>query len=122
MSKIKVSILGASGYTGCELIRFLSAHPEAEIVHLTAERHAGKLISDVFPHLKDKLDLELVPLDVKRIPKSIDFIFAALPHGTSAEVIDKLYKRMLKLLILERISGLAMKNIVNGTGNIVALS
>ena len=62
MDRKKVAILGASGYTGSELIRFLLPHPNVEITHLTAEKHAGKLISEVFPHLTGLLDLELKPL------------------------------------------------------------
>lgn len=100
MSQIKVAILGASGYTGSELIRFLINHPRVEIAHLTAQRHAGRLISDVFPHLNGRLDLELHPLKITLIPKDIDLVFAALPHGSSAAVIKKLYKRDIKIVDL----------------------
>ena len=100
MDKKKVAVLGASGYTGSELMRFLLVHPNVEVVHLTAEKHAGKMISDVFPHLKGLLDLELKPLKPKSIPKDIDVIFAALPHGTSAEVIKELYYRDVKIIDL----------------------
>jgi len=100
MDRKKVAILGASGYTGSELIRFLSPHPNVEITHLTAEKHAGKLISDVFPHLTGLLNLELQPLSTKSIPNNIDVVFAALPHGTSAEVIKELYARDIKIIDL----------------------
>lgn len=100
MDKKKVAVLGASGYTGSELLRFLLVHPNVEVAHLTAEKHAGKMISDVFPHLTGFLDLELKPLRPKSIPKDIDVIFAALPHGTSAEVIKELYNRDVKIIDL----------------------
>jgi N-acetyl-gamma-glutamyl-phosphate reductase len=100
MDKKKVAILGASGYTGSELIRFLLPHPNVEISYLTAERHAGKLISEVFPHLRGLLDLELMPLKPKSIPKNIDVVFAALPHGTSAEIINEIYDRDIKIIDL----------------------
>ncbi len=100
MDKKKVAVLGASGYTGSDLLRFLLVHPGVEITHLTAEKHAGKMISDVFPHLKGIVDLELKPLRPKSIPKNIDVIFAALPHGTSAAVIKELYERDVKIIDL----------------------
>lgn len=96
----KVAVLGASGYTGSELIRFLLVHPNTEITHLTAEKHAGKLISDVFPHLTGLLDLELMPLDPDSVPKDTDVVFTALPHGTSAAVIKELYERDIKIIDL----------------------
>lgn len=100
MDKKKVAVLGASGYTGSDLLRFLLVHPNVEVAHLTAEKHAGKMISEVFPHLKGFLDLELKPLRPKSIPKNIDVIFAALPHGTSAAVIKELYDRDVKIIDL----------------------
>ena len=100
MSNIKVAILGASGYTGGELIRLLLNHPNAEISHITAERHAGKQISEVFPHLKDLISLNLQKLDPAKLPNDIDFVFAALPHGASAEVIMELHERELKIIDL----------------------
>jgi len=82
--KIRVGILGASGYTGAELIRLLINHPNVEIVLLTADRHAGNPISAVFPHLFG-LDLpNLIKIDeVEWVNLEADFIFCALPHGTT---------------------------------------
>lgn len=100
MDKKKVAVLGASGYTGSELLRFLLVHPNVEVTHLTAEKHAGKMLSEVFPHLSGFLDLELKPLKPKSIPKNIDIVFAALPHGTSAKVIKELYQRDIKIIDL----------------------
>lgn len=100
MSNINVSVLGASGYTGGELIRLLLNHPNVEICHITAEKHAGKSISDVFPHLKDLISLDLEKLDSANITDDIDVVFAALPHGASAEIIMNLYDRELKIVDL----------------------
>lgn len=110
MEKKKVAVLGASGYTGSDLLRLLLEHPNVEITHLTAEKHAGKMISDVFPHLKGFLDLELKPLKPKSIPKDIDIVFAALPHGTSAKVIKELYERDIKIIDLGADFRLSNKN------------
>lgn len=84
--KLSIAILGASGYTGAELVRLLSRHPYVDIKYLTANRYAGKKMADVFPHL---LNVDLPPLckmeDVDFT--DIDFVFCALPHGLTQEVI-----------------------------------
>ena len=100
MQEFNVAILGASGYTGGELIRILVNHPNVKISYITAEKHAGKKVSEVFPHLKGILDLKLEKLDPKKIPDDIDIVFAALPHGASAEVIHEIYKRKIKIIDL----------------------
>ena len=58
----KVSIIGATGYAGAELLRILHNHPEAEVVHITSESHAGEAISDIYPHLKGIYDQKLMSL------------------------------------------------------------
>ncbi len=93
MEKKKVAILGASGYTGSDLLRFILIHPKVEVTYATAEKHAGKRISDVLPHLRSFLNLELQPLDVKLVPDDIEIVFTALPHGTSAPIIKELLER-----------------------------
>jgi N-acetyl-gamma-glutamyl-phosphate reductase len=84
--RIRVGILGASGYTGAELVRLLVNHPRTEIAILTADRHAGKPLGAVFPHLA-VLDLP----DLIRIEDAdwgaVDAVFCCLPHGTTQEVI-----------------------------------
>jgi len=100
MQEFNVAILGASGYTGGELIRILVNHPNVKISYITAEKHAGKKVSEVFPHLKGILDLKLEKLDPKKVPDDIDIVFAALPHGASAEVIHEIYKRKIKIIDL----------------------
>lgn len=81
-----VAILGASGYTGAELVRLLSRHPGVRIGALTADRKAGEKYGDVFPHLAG-LDLPgLVTIDDLNWDQH-DLIFCCLPHGTTQEVI-----------------------------------
>ena len=98
--KKKAAILGASGYTGGDLLRFLLMHPHAEVAYLTADKHAGRNISDVFPHLRGFLDLRLEPLDPAALPGDIDVVFLALPHGESARVVRELYEKDLKIIDL----------------------
>jgi len=82
----KIAILGASGYTGAELVRLIATHPEIEIAALAANSKAGQAMGAVFPHLRH-LDLpDLVT--IQEIDFSgIDLCFCALPHKTSQEVI-----------------------------------
>lgn len=86
MKTIKTAIVGASGYTGAELVRLLSRHPNMEITAMTADRKAGQAMKDVFPHL-GMLDLpELVKVDDVDW-SGIDAVFCGLPHGTTQEII-----------------------------------
>ena len=85
----KVSIAGATGYTGIELIRLLVNHPEVEIDTLTAESHAGKNINEVVPSLKGWVDQTLVPLSVD-VAKKCDILFLALPHSISMKYVPEL--------------------------------
>ncbi len=92
-NRLRVAILGASGYTGAELVRLLSRHPEVEIRALTADRRAGKKLAEVFPHL-GRLDLPtLVKIDDVDW-SGIDLAFCGLPHGTTQEVIAALPKHV----------------------------
>ena len=85
----KIAILGASGYTGAELVRLIATHPGMEIVALGANSKAGQSMAKVFPHLRH-LDLpDLVKIDEIDFA-GIDLCFCALPHKTSQEVISAL--------------------------------
>jgi N-acetyl-gamma-glutamyl-phosphate reductase len=84
---IKVAIVGASGYTGLELIRLLLRHPEVKITCITSRQNAGSSVSSVFPTLLDRIDLIFDPVDIDLIVSRADFIFTALPHKAAMEVI-----------------------------------
>ncbi|MBT3765630.1 MAG: N-acetyl-gamma-glutamyl-phosphate reductase [Rhodospirillales bacterium] len=87
MSKIKAAIVGASGYTGAELVRLLVRHPEVEIAVMTADRKAGQSMGEVFPHLAGLGLPDLVSLDAVDY-SDINVVFCGLPHGTTQEVIS----------------------------------
>ncbi len=88
-----IAILGASGYTGAELIRLIAVHPDMRITALAANSKAGQSMANVFPHLRH-LDLpELVTIDQIDF-SNIDLCFCALPHATSQEVIARLPKTL----------------------------
>jgi N-acetyl-gamma-glutamyl-phosphate reductase len=93
LDKHRVGILGASGYTGAELLRLLRYHPQAEIVALTADRQAGKPIGAVFPHLAGENLPDLVTIDEVDWSE-IEVVFCGLPHGTTQEVIAGLPKHL----------------------------
>ncbi|WP_404385279.1 N-acetyl-gamma-glutamyl-phosphate reductase [Caenispirillum salinarum] len=91
--KTRVAILGASGYTGAELVRLLALHPHVRITALTADRRAGKEFADVFPHLGG-LDLPTLTAIDEVKWDDVDFVFCALPHGTTQDVIAGLPERI----------------------------
>jgi N-acetyl-gamma-glutamyl-phosphate reductase len=97
-NKLRVGILGASGYTGAELVRLLARHPQVELRLLTADRQAGKPFAEVFPHLGHLPLPKLVKID-EADWSSVDLVFCGLPHGTTQEVIAKL-PRHLKVVDL----------------------
>ena len=89
----KIAILGASGYTGAELVRLIATHPGMRIVALSADRKAGQAMAEVFPFLRH--------LDLPRLQKieeidffNVDMCFCALPHATTQDVIAKLPRDM----------------------------
>ena len=89
MQNWRVSILGASGYTGAELVRIVSGHPELEIAGLSADRNAGKDFSEVFPAFRH-LDLPRLQTADKLDFAGVDLVFCALPHSTSQSRIKSL--------------------------------
>ena len=125
LSKYRVAILGASGYTGADLIRLLVNHENVEIVLLSAERKAGMMIEDVYPHLAgynlpDMISLE----DIEWPAVDLDVVFCALPHATSQAVIKGLLHAikhsLLDEIIIEATEDLT--NQVKGDLRIIDLS
>ena len=85
-NKVRVAILGASGYTGAELVRLLSHHAQTEICVLTADRRAGETMGSVFPHLAH-LDLPALSRIEEADWSGLDAVYCCLPHGTTQEII-----------------------------------
>jgi len=86
----RVAIVGASGYTGVELARILSLHPQVELTCLTSRQHAGVAFSEVFPSLRGLVDIVCDPVEVDLIAAKADIVFTALPHKTAMEIIPSL--------------------------------
>ena len=95
---IHVALLGATGYTGSELLRLLIPHPRARIVAATADRHAGRDIAEIFPQFADRGIPKLTRIEDQDW-SAIDAVFCCLPHGTTQEVIAAL-PRHLRILDL----------------------
>jgi N-acetyl-gamma-glutamyl-phosphate reductase len=92
-ARLRAGVIGASGYTGAELIRLLLGHPHAAITVLTADRKAGRTMADVFPHLTAGGGAEplpdLVALDAVDW-SALDVAFFGLPHGAAQPAIASL--------------------------------
>ncbi len=100
--RINVAILGASGYTGCELIRILSNHPNVNIVALTADKSIGKPVGSLFPNLSNlKLPnfkkIDELDFNEKDSANSIDVVFSALPSGQTQEFATSISQLIIDL-------------------------
>ncbi|MCS0501829.1 N-acetyl-gamma-glutamyl-phosphate reductase [Ancylobacter mangrovi] len=89
--KARIAILGASGYTGSELVRLLARHPRVVIVALTADRKAGQAMAEVFPQFATLVLPKLVTIDEVDW-SGVDLAFCALPHGTTQQVIKRVFE------------------------------
>jgi N-acetyl-gamma-glutamyl-phosphate reductase len=99
MNKHTVAVLGASGYSGAELLRYIAGHGGLELVWATADSNAGRALSEVFPHLADAGDVVLQPTDPAAVP-AVDLAFLALPHGSAADTGRELVRRGVKVVDL----------------------
>lgn len=84
---IRVGILGATGYTGAELIKLLLRHPEVSIEVLASRQEGRTLIGEVHPQLAQRLDLPLENLSAQEVAGRCDCVFSCLPHAASAEAV-----------------------------------
>jgi N-acetyl-gamma-glutamyl-phosphate reductase len=100
--KAKIGVLGASGYTGAELLRLLIRHPRVEIALLTADRRAGKPMAEVFPQFAPYPLPVLSAIEGADWPKlALDLAFCALPHGTTQKVIADLLERAPRTKVVD---------------------
>jgi N-acetyl-gamma-glutamyl-phosphate reductase len=97
---VKIGIIGASGYTGQELLRILAHHPKVEIAYATSERFAGSAVDEVFPSFTGLIDLQLRKLSLQDIARDADVIFTALPHGQSMDVVAAFIKKRKQVVDL----------------------
>ena len=93
--KVRVSIVGASGYTGAELVRLLLSHSNVDLRLLVGHGKAGLPISEVLPSLAGLREGTIEPYDLDRIARESDAVFTALPHGASGKIVAELRERGL---------------------------
>jgi N-acetyl-gamma-glutamyl-phosphate reductase len=101
-TKTKVGVLGASGYTGAELIRILLRHPQVDIALLTAERRAGQELQQVFPQFAPYALPKLVAVEgVDWVEAGLDFIFCALPHATTQKILKNVFATLPAIKVVD---------------------
>jgi len=103
MNRIKTAIVGASGYSGMELLRLLLGHPGVELTAVTSRQEAGKALGEVFPRFRKApgADLTFIEPDPDAIAATgAQVAFLALPHGVAAEIARALLARGLRVLDL----------------------
>lgn len=86
----RIAVIGASGYTGIELLRLLSLHPDTELVCVTSRQYAGQRVSDVFPSLQGIINLSFEDVDPVGLAGRVDLVFTAVPHQTAMGMIPDL--------------------------------
>ncbi|MDD4495419.1 MAG: N-acetyl-gamma-glutamyl-phosphate reductase [Eubacteriales bacterium] len=95
---IKVGIIGATGYVGMELVRLLANHPGVRLTSLVSQNYVGKKMSDVYPSLRNVVDMECEELNVDEQAERADIFITALPHGVSKQVIPALINKGRKVI------------------------
>ena len=84
MTNTRIGIINVTGYAGAELARLLHRHPNVDVVQVTGRSAAGKMLSEVYPHLS-AADTRIAP----QLDASVDFVFSALPHAASASALGE---------------------------------
>lgn len=97
---IKVGIAGASGYTGVELVKLISNHPQAQLCAITSNSYKGQPFSKIFPSMRNFDNLICEELDISTIAKKIDVVFLALPHKVSMDHAPEFLNENVKVIDL----------------------
>ncbi len=99
MSKIKVGIVGGTGYTGVELLRLLAAHPEVALTAVTSRSEKGTRVSDIYPSLRGYVDLAFSEPDLDTLSEC-DLVFFATPNGVAMKMVPLLLERGIRVIDL----------------------
>ncbi len=97
---VRVAIVGATGYTGVELLRLLAGHPEVKVTCITSRKEAGKRLTDLFPFLHKYGALRFITPDPDEVAQEAELAFLCVPHGAAALMAKALLERGLKVIDL----------------------
>lgn len=97
---IRVTVLGASGYAGAELLRLLVRHPNAEIVAVGAAKAEGETVGSLYPHLAPIAGMRFEALGAEEVAGRADMAFLALPHGESMSIVPRLLEAGVRVVDL----------------------
>lgn len=95
-----VAVVGASGYTGVELLRLLAGHPQVTLTAVTSRQYAGQSVADVFPSLHGCLDLTFEDIDPVSLAGRAELVFTAVPHQTAMQLVPDLLAAGCKVVDL----------------------
>lgn len=96
---IRAGIVGATGYTGVELLRVLVQHPHVEIAVITSRSEAGRRVDSLFPNLRGHCDLEFCEPDTEQLAQC-DVVFFATPHGVAQGMMEQLWRTNVRVIDL----------------------
>jgi N-acetyl-gamma-glutamyl-phosphate reductase len=96
---IKVGVVGGTGYTGVELLRLLTGHPDAELTIITSRSEAGQPVADLFPNLRGHVDLAFSEPDIAQL-SACDLVFFATPNGTAMTMVPQLLEAGVRVIDL----------------------
>jgi len=91
VKKVRVGVIGASGYVGSELLRLIAGHPQLEISGVFGEHSAGKALSEVLPAWRGLSTISIERVDVSNIAETCDLAITSLPHGASHTLVSQLF-------------------------------
>ncbi len=97
---LRVSVVGATGYSGVELVRILLSHPEVKIADLVSKSYVGKDFAEIYPAFRGKLDSVCKALDTAELAQSSDLVFLALPTGPAQKIASELLAEEVKVIDL----------------------
>jgi N-acetyl-gamma-glutamyl-phosphate reductase len=100
VANLKVGIIGATGYSGVELIRLIQQHPNIQLSTIVSGSQSGKELAEIYPHLSSIIKSKLEPLDVEHISSEVDLVFFATPSGISKETLPLFMEREVKCIDL----------------------
>jgi N-acetyl-gamma-glutamyl-phosphate reductase len=97
---LRVAIAGASGYTGFELIRILSHHPQVELTTITSRMQAGQRLDKIYPAFRGHCALMFADTDPEILAANADLVFTALPHQAAMDIVPELLNQGVKVIDL----------------------